>query len=174
MSPKHNRSSTLLERVPEVNFGHLVDFVVGGFRRVLYPPHAFLSLIRELGLSSYAVFACSDSLLGGGSGIERGHAEHHWCGYPIHGFRSFVSSKGFNLRKVRLMTPSCFSPDSMGSEAYLVSVMPDSEDWRISSHCALSLWMSCHRFAAPMFKELSQYVRVVIFGSCCVDVEFDK
>ena len=62
----------------------------------------------------------------------------------------------------------------MGSEAYLVSVIPDSEDWRISSHCALFLLMSGHRFAAPTFKELSQYVMVVIFGSCWVDVEFDK
>ena len=35
---KSKSSSTLLERVPEVNYGHPIDFVVGGFRGVLYPP----------------------------------------------------------------------------------------------------------------------------------------
>ena len=105
----------------------------------------YFFLIRELGLSSHAVFACSDSRLGEGLGLNGGMPNFIGADTPIHGFRSFVSSKGFNLRKVRLMTPSCFSPDSMGSEAYLVSVMPDSGDWRISYHCALSLWMSCHR-----------------------------
>lgn len=64
--------------------------------------------------------------LGKGLGLNEGMPDFIGADTPIHG--SFVSSKGFNLRKVRLMRPSCFSPDSMGSEAYLVSVMPVSED----------------------------------------------
>lgn len=112
-----------------------------------------------------AFFVCRFRLLRfspWGRGLNGGLLNFIGADTPIHGFRSFVSNKGFNLSKVRLMTPSCFSPDSMGSEAYLVSVMPDSEDWRILSYGVLSLWMSCHRFAAPMFKELSQYFRIVI------------
>ena len=92
---------------------------------------------------------------------------------PIRGFRSFVGSKGFNLRKVRHMTPSCFFVLIQWTRKPIVSAMPDSEDWCISSHCVSSLWMSCHRFAATIFKELS-ICQDRNFWFLWVDVEFGK
>lgn len=105
---KSKSSSTLLERVPEVNYGHPIDFAVGGFRGVLYPPHAFRSTSGNYGFLSLPFSPAQILALGGGSGVNVRMPNFIAADTPIRGFRSFVGSKGFNLRKVRHMTPSCF------------------------------------------------------------------
>lgn len=65
---KSKSSSTLLERVPEVNYGHPIDFVVGGFRGVLYPPHAFRSTSGNYGFLSLPFSPAQILALGEGLG----------------------------------------------------------------------------------------------------------